>query len=120
MALPCATPTYFKHGLHTVNFDTSLLNLDNLEMAHIYVDVPEDVECVAEVEARAYSQDMDGDTFESGDFVRKPALAQAEWYGGQKRYTVKALLPGDEGHGVLKIYAGPRGLMVSSLFCGLE
>jgi len=114
MALPCATPTYFRHGLHMTNFDTSLLNLDNLEMAHVYVDVPEDVECVAEVEARTYSQDMDGDFFESGELVRKPALAQAEWYGGQKRYTVKALLPGDGGQGVLKIYAGPRGLMVRS------
>jgi len=115
MALPCATPTYFKHGLQVVDFDTSLLCLDNLEMAHIYINVPEDVECIAEVEARAYSQDMDGDYFESGEFVRKPALAQVEWFGGQKRYTVKALLPGDEGHGVLKIYAGPRGLMVSSV-----
>jgi hypothetical protein len=113
MALPCATPAYFRHGLNVVNFDTSLLNLDNLEMTHVYVDVPEDVECVAEVEARSYSQDMDGDFFESGEIVRKPALAQAEWYGGQKRYTVKALLPGEGGQGVLKIYAGPRGLMVS-------
>ncbi|KAH8731847.1 hypothetical protein GQ44DRAFT_670468 [Phaeosphaeriaceae sp. PMI808] len=114
MALPCATPTYFKHNLQVVDFDTSLLNLDNLEMAHIYINVPEDVECVAEVEARTYSQDMDGDLFESGEFVKKPALAQAEWYEGQKRYTVKALLPGDEGQGVLKIYAGPRGLMHSN------
>ncbi|EUC33350.1 hypothetical protein COCCADRAFT_36814 [Bipolaris zeicola 26-R-13] len=114
MALPCATPTYFRHGLNVVNFDTSVLNLDNLEMAHIYIDVPEDVECVAEVEARCYSQDMDGDLFESGDVVKKPALAQAEWYGGQKRYTVKALLPTDGGQGVLKIYAGPRGLMHSN------
>ncbi|KAH4104359.1 hypothetical protein HBH46_099200 [Parastagonospora nodorum] len=114
MALPCATPTYFKHSLHMVDFDTSLLCLDNLEMAHVYIDVPEDVECVAEVEARAFSQDMDGDFFESGDFVKKPALAQVEWFNGQKRYTIKALLPGDEGQGVLKIYAGPKGLMHSN------
>jgi hypothetical protein len=113
MALPCATPVYFKHKLHLADFDTSLLNLDNLEMAHIYINVPEDVECVAEVEARAITQDVDGDYFESGDIVRKPALAQVEWVGGQKRYTVKAVLPGDEGRGVLKVYAGPRGLMVS-------
>jgi bifunctional glutamyl/prolyl-tRNA synthetase len=116
MALPCATPTYFKHHLHMADFDTSLLNLDNLEMAHIYINVPEDVECVAEVEARAYSQDADGDFFESGELVKKPALAQVEWIGGQKRYTVKALLPGDEGHGVLKVYAGMRGLMVSNTY----
>lgn len=113
MALPCATPTFFKHQLQMANFDTSLLNLDNLEMAHIHINVPEDVECVAEVEARSIAQDVDGDYFESGDIVRKPALAQAEWIGGQKRYTVKAVLPGDEGQGVLKVYAGPRGLMVS-------
>jgi bifunctional glutamyl/prolyl-tRNA synthetase len=114
MALPCATPVYFKHKLSMIDFDTSLLNLENLEMAHVYINVPEDVECVAEIEARAYSQDADGDYFESGDFVRKPALAQVEWLRGQKRYTIKALLPGDEGHGVLKIFAGPRGLMVRS------
>ena len=119
MALPCATPTYFKHHLNVVNFDTSILNLDNLEMAHIYIDVPEDVECVAEVEARCYSQDMDGDVFESGDIIKKPALSQAEWFGGQKRYTVKALLPTDGGQGVLKIYAGPRGLMVSTFLTDL-
>jgi bifunctional glutamyl/prolyl-tRNA synthetase len=113
MALPCATPVYFKHKLHLADFDTSLLNLDNLEMAHIHINVPEDVECVAEVEAKAITQDVDGDYFESGDIVRKPALAQVEWVGGQKRYTVKAVLPGDEGRGVLKVYAGPRGLMVS-------
>jgi len=40
-------------------------------------------------------------------------LAQAEWVGGQKRYTVKAVLPGDEGNATLKIYAGKRGLMHS-------
>ena len=116
MALPCACPPFFKHGLHMADFDTSLLNLENLEMAHVYMDVPEDVECVAEIEARAFAQDADGDYFESGDVVRKPALAQPEWICGQKRYTIKALLPGDEGHGVLKIYAGPRGLMVSGSF----
>ncbi|KAF2125388.1 hypothetical protein P153DRAFT_370056 [Dothidotthia symphoricarpi CBS 119687] len=114
VALPCATPAYFRHGLQIAEFDTSLLNLDNLEMAHIYVNVPEDVECVAEIEARTISQDADGDYFESGELVRKPALAQPEWHGGQKRYTVKGLVPGDEGHGVLKIYAGPRGLMHSN------
>ena len=112
MALPCACPPYFKNGLQIVNFDTSLLNLENLELAHIYFNVPEDVECVAEVEAKAIAQDADGDYFESGDVVRKRALAQPEWIVGQKRYTVKALLPGDEGHGILKVYAGKRGLMV--------
>lgn len=116
MALPCACPTYFKHRLQVVDFNTSLLVLEELELAHIYVNVPEDVECVAEVEARAISQDADGDYFENGEVVKKPALAQAEWVAGQKRYTIKALLPGDEGRGVLKVYAGPRGLMHSNKY----
>lgn len=113
MALPCACPPYFRHRVELADFDTSLLHLENLEMAHIKLTVPEDIECVAEIEAQAFAHDWDGDRFESGDIIRKGAFAQAEWVGGRKRYTVKALLPGDEGQGVLKIYAGKRGLMVS-------
>ena len=113
MALPCACPPYFKHKLQLFDFDTSLLNLDGLEVAHIQFLVPDDVGCVAEVEARAFQRDVDGDFFENGDLVTKRALAQAEWVGGRKKYTVKALLPGDEGQAVLKVYAGKRGLIVS-------
>jgi hypothetical protein len=113
MALPCACPPYFKNTLHMVDFDTSSTHLENLELAHIHITVPEDVECVAEVEVRAFARDADGDYFESGDVIRKPVLSQAEWIGGRKRFTIKSLLPGDEGEGVLKVYAGKRGLMVS-------
>ena len=114
MALPCVCPQYFKNGVQIVDFDTSLLHLENLEMAHLHFFVPEDIEIVAEVEVRAFAQDTDGDYFESGDVVRKPALSQAEWIGGRKRFAVKALLPSDEGEGVLKVYIGKRGLMVRS------
>ncbi|KAI9676391.1 MAG: cytokinesis protein 3 [Caeruleum heppii] len=113
MALPCACPPYFKHGLQMVDFDTSLMRIEELELVHVQFSAPCDVECVAEVEARAFERDADGDFFESGEVVRKRALAQAEWVGGQKKFTVKALLPGDEGQGVLKVYAGKRGLMHS-------
>lgn len=113
LSLPCACPPYFKNGLEMVDYDTSLVRIEDLELVHVKFIVPSDVECVAEVEARAFERDTDGDFFESGEVVKKRALAQAEWVGGQKRYTVKALLPGDEGHGVLKIYAGKRGLMHS-------
>jgi transglutaminase/protease-like cytokinesis protein 3 len=113
LALPCACPPYFKNGLEMADYDTSVVRIEDLELVHVKFTVPSDVECVAEVEARAFERDMDGDFFESGGVVKKRALAQAEWIGGQKRYTVKALLPGDEGHGVLKIYAGKRGLMHS-------
>ncbi|KAM3417524.1 hypothetical protein BST61_g5762 [Cercospora zeina] len=113
ISLPCACPAYFRHGLELANFDTSMLHLQNLEMAHLHVHVPEDVEVVAMTEARAYAQDADGDYFESGEIVTKKAFAQAEWAGGHKRFTIKALLPGDDAQGVLKIYAGKRGLMHS-------
>jgi hypothetical protein len=113
MALPCACLPFFRNGLEMVDYDTSLIRIEDLELIHVKFTVPADVECVAEVEARAFERDGDGDYFESGEVVKKRALAQAEWVGGQKRYTVKALLPGDEGHGVLKIYAGKRGLMHS-------
>ncbi len=113
LALPCACPPYFKYNLQVVDYDTSLFRIENLELVHIQFTAPPDVECVAEVEARSYSRDVDGDVFESGDTAKIRALAQAEWVGGQKRYTVKAHLPGDEGHGTLNIYAGKRGLMHS-------
>ena len=113
LALPCACPPYFKNNIQMVDFDTSLLRIENLELVHIQFLAPPDVECVAEVEARSYTRDADGDFFENGDTTTNRALAQAEWISGQKRYTVKALLPGDEGHGTLKVYAGKRGLMHS-------
>ena len=113
LALPCACPQYFKNGLQIVNYDTSLYRIENLELVQIQFNSPSDVECVAEVEARSYARDVDGDLFESGDISTVRALVQAEWVGGQKRFTVKAHLPGDEGHGTLKVYAGKRGLMHS-------
>jgi hypothetical protein len=113
IALPCATPNYFRQGLEMMDFNTSMLHLENLEMAHIHLTVPEDVECVAETEVRSFAHDPDGDIFESGDIVKKQVFAQADWIGGRKRFTIKALLPGDEGRGTLKVYAGKRGLMHS-------
>ena len=111
--LPCACPPYFKNGLDMYDYNTSLIRIEELEMVHIKFNVPADVEIAAEVETRAFTKDNDGDVFESGEVVKKRALAQAEWFGGVKRYTVKALLPGDEGTGTLKVYAGKRGLMHS-------
>ncbi|KAF2769768.1 hypothetical protein EJ03DRAFT_88103 [Teratosphaeria nubilosa] len=114
VTLPCACPAYFRNTVELSEFDTSMQHLENLEMAHIHLNVPEDVECIADTEARAFAQDADGDFFESGDVVKKRAFAQAEWVGGRKRFTVKAILPGEESsQGVLKIYAGKRGLMHS-------
>ncbi|CAL8583894.1 hypothetical protein XPA_009505 [Xanthoria parietina] len=113
LALPCACPPYFKNHIQMVDYDTSLCRIDNLELVQIQFHVPPDIECYAEVEARSYARDADGDWFESGDTTITRALAQAEWIAGQKRYTVKAHLPTDEGQGVLKVYSGIRGLMHS-------
>lgn len=111
--LPCTCPAFFRNEIEMVDYNTAVTRIEDLEMVHIKFNVPADVEIAAEVEARAYSRDADGDVFESGDFVKKRALAQAEWYNGVKRYTIKALLPGDEGQGILRVYAGKRGLMHS-------
>ncbi|EMC94159.1 hypothetical protein BAUCODRAFT_222802 [Baudoinia panamericana UAMH 10762] len=113
VSLPCACPAYFRNGIELANFSTSVLHLENLEMAHLHITVPEDIECVAETEARAFARDPEGDLFESGDVVKKPVFAQTEWVAGHKRFTIKALLPSDEGQGMLKVYAGKRGLMHS-------
>ena len=122
LSLPCALPPYFQQRIQLHNYDTSLIRLESLELSHISIDVPTDVEIVAEVEARTYLTDQDGDLYENADAVaKKCALAQASWYAPatnpqilQKRYIVKALLPGDEGQGVLKVYAGKKGLMHSA------
>lgn len=113
LALPCASPSYFRNCIQMIDYDTSLLRIENLELVHVQLTVPADIECVAEVESCSYARDADGDVFESGDTTTNRALAQAEWVKGQKRYTVKALLPGDVGNGTLRVYAGKRGLMHS-------
>lgn len=122
LALPAACPPFFRLGLGVHNYDTSLIRLEGLEVCTISIDVPHDVEVVAEVEAKAYLQDQDGDYYDASDSVTKHrALSQPNWYQTGlnpdaliKRYIVKALLPGDEGNGILKIYAGKKGLMHSA------
>ncbi|KAL4913135.1 hypothetical protein BDW62DRAFT_193298 [Aspergillus aurantiobrunneus] len=114
LALPSVCPTYFKMGLQFPDYDTSIFRLEGLEVLQVRILVPADVECAAEVEAPGFARDADGDFFESGEIVRKRALVQPEWVNGHKRITIKAVLPGDEGQGMVKIYAGRKGLMHSS------
>ncbi|TQB70844.1 cytokinesis protein 3 [Monascus purpureus] len=113
LALPTVCPPFFKNAMQFPDYDTSLIRIEGLEVMQIRLILPPDVECAAEVETPLFATDADGDFFESGDVVRKRALVQPDWLNGQKRFTVKAVLPGDEGQGVLKIYAGKRGLMHS-------
>ncbi|KAJ9488632.1 hypothetical protein VN97_g4674 [Penicillium thymicola] len=114
LSLPTVCPPYFKLNVQMPDYDTSFLRIDGLEVMQLRMIVPTDVECAAEVEAPGFARDADGDCFESGDIVRKRALVQPDWIRGQKRITIKAALPGDEGQGVLKVYAGKKGLMHSS------
>lgn len=114
LSLPAVCPSYFKSGLQFPDYDTSLIHIEGLEVLQFRLLVPPDVECVAEVEAPAFACDADGDYFESGEVIRKRALVQPDWVQGQKRFTVKAVLPGDEGQAMVKIYAGKKGLMHSS------
>lgn len=122
LSLPCALPPYFQQRIALHNYDTSLIRLESLEVCHLSINVPSDVEIVAEVEAKSYLSDRDGDVYENIDaLTKKRALTQASWYTPamkphvlQKRYIVKALLPGDERQGILKVYAGKKGLMHSA------
>ncbi len=122
LSLPCSLPPYFRQSLNLHAYDTSVIRLDALEICNIAINVPTDVELVAEVETQSYLRDPEGDLYESPDTVtKKRALAQASWYTPldnphilQKRYIVKALLPSDSRVGVLKVYAGKHGLMHSN------
>lgn len=113
LALPLVTSVFFQHDLRLLDFDTSVLRLDGLEVLQIDVGCPVDIEIIAEVEARGYAIDADGEVFESDQVVKKRALAQASWDGEAKLYRIKAIIPGSADHAVLKVYAGKKGLMHS-------
>jgi transglutaminase/protease-like cytokinesis protein 3 len=115
LALPYACPAYFQHDLALQSdFDVAYTRLEGLQVACVDVEVPEDVECVAEVESPVYAKDLEGDLFESGEVTREPALAQPLWVDNAQRrvYRVKGFLNGEGSRGTLKIYAGKKGLMV--------
>ncbi|KZZ90971.1 SH3 domain-containing protein [Ascosphaera apis ARSEF 7405] len=114
LALPTVTPIYFKCGLSFPSYDTSVMRIEGLEAVQIRIEAPFDIECAAEVETQAFSQGIDSVPYHHGEVVVKRALAQPDWCQGRKRYTIKAVLPEKESHGVLKVYAGKRGLMLSS------
>ena len=113
LSLPCVMAPYFRNNLRLSDYSTSLLFLDGLELMQLHLSVPTDIEVYAEVTARAFARDAEGDLYESGEQSVKRALAQVEWKNSSKRYNIKAALPGDEGAGTLSIYAGKRGLMHS-------
>lgn len=115
LALPYVCAAYFQNDITLQSdFDIAQTRLDGFQVACVDIEVPEDVECVAEVESQTYARDLEGDLFESGEVIREPALAQPLWLdGGQRRvYRIKGFLNGEGSRGSLKIYAGKKGLMV--------
>lgn len=114
LSLPVACPPFFQHELQMVDFDTSLTHIEELEMIHIKFFVPTEVECVARTESFELAADSDGDFYETEKVVKMAALCQVSWVDGRKQYTVKAIPPPrSSGLCILKVYAGPRGLITS-------
>lgn len=113
LALPYACPAFFVNNLTLHNFNTSLTRMEGLETAQLEIEVPMDVECVAEVEVGLCALDSDGDVFETGNVVRKTVLAQAFWEQGRRLYRIKGVLPEHERQGILKVFAGKKGFMHS-------
>ncbi|KAK9247599.1 hypothetical protein V1506DRAFT_531637 [Lipomyces tetrasporus] len=111
--LPSICPVMFKYNLFLSDFDTSLLRTSGADVIQIDVQAPNDVDCIAEIEVRGYCVDADGDLMESGEVLKCPVLSQPYWIHGHRTFRVKTVLPQGESTGVLKIYAGRRGLLQS-------
>lgn len=111
--LPSICPAMFRYNLYLSEFDMSLLRTTGPEIVQIDVQVPAEIDCAAEIEVRGYVADLDGDLIESGEVMKSPALAQPYWIHGRRIFRVKAVVPDGETTGVLKIYAGRRGLLQS-------
>ncbi|KAK9454664.1 hypothetical protein V1511DRAFT_358554 [Dipodascopsis uninucleata] len=111
--LPSICPGMIRNNVYLSEFDTSLLRTSGSEVIQIDVQVPWDIDCIAELEVRGYIADADGDIMESGEVCKIPALTQPYWSRGARFFRAKAVLPENEQTGVLKIYAGNRGLVHS-------
>ncbi|KAK9240114.1 hypothetical protein V1525DRAFT_370961 [Lipomyces kononenkoae] len=111
--LPSICPATFKYNIFLSDFDTSLLRTSGADVIQIDVQAPTNVDCIADIEVRGYCVDADGDLMESGEVLKCPALSQPFWVQGKRTFRIKTLLPKDESTGVLKIYAGRRGLLQS-------
>ncbi|ODQ65056.1 hypothetical protein NADFUDRAFT_51655 [Nadsonia fulvescens var. elongata DSM 6958] len=115
-ALPLACPAGITSGIELVGFDNSSLRLEDLEVGEIIVQVPNDVEIVAEVQAGVITAAGIEVLNESSNScsVKLSALSQVFWKMGVRYYRIKALLPPGYGQGVLNIYAGHKGSVVSA------
>ena len=100
LALPYACAAYFQNDLTLQSdFDIAQTRLDGFQVACIDIEVPEDVECVAEVESQTYARDLEGDLFESGEVIKEPSLSQPLWLDNCQRriYRIKGFRRGIAG-----------------------
>ncbi|KAK5456826.1 hypothetical protein LTS15_004606 [Exophiala xenobiotica] len=114
-SLPTPRPEFFHLGLSFHDFDTSLGQLEGLELCTISINVPAEIDIVAEVSVAAHAYHSDDNAVDNGDFDKMRALSQPSWHRTtsdliQKRFVVKALLPDKSKAGVLRIHAGKMGL----------
>lgn len=115
LALPSAYPAFFQLGLSLHKYNLSMIKLRGLEMCVVNLNVPEDIEIVAEVKVAGQIQGGIDSSTVNTELLQALALAQPKWYRighnvRLKRYTIKAALPSGVTSGSLKIYAGKRGL----------
>lgn len=113
-ALPIAGPKTFRYDLKLVNFNTSILRLQELEITEIIVQVPTDVEIFADVLSGSFPDGMSHLISHAEDENKKiPALAQPFWLNNMRYYRVKATLLPNYKQGALFIYVGLKGTLKS-------
>lgn len=94
--LPRMYSGFKKNGLQFVNFNNALTRMHDAEFFEADLIVPPNVELFTLIKSsRSTSNDY--------------SLCQIYWTGQKRMAKVKAILPDNEGIGVLQIFAGPKG-----------
>ncbi|CAN6616352.1 hypothetical protein TRVA0_006S02740 [Trichomonascus vanleenenianus] len=104
LALPLAGPAAFEHNLKIVDYNTSVSQLENLDVAEFNLLVPHGVDLYAEVSVGAFSGNMYDQPMKT-----VLGLAQPYWKNNRRYVRVKGVVPESFNEGTLHIYIGPRG-----------
>jgi transglutaminase/protease-like cytokinesis protein 3 len=110
LKLPFTCPAYFINKIRLKpDFDLSHCTAVNAEPLSIDIVVPKTVECIAEIVTNDTLLGPEGDAIDGPQRTER-ALAQVTWENNQRIARIKAFLPRETG--TLKIYAGPRAILV--------
>ncbi|EEB08237.2 cytokinesis protein Cyk3 [Schizosaccharomyces japonicus yFS275] len=105
MSLPYVSSVYFTLGLQLSRYDTSLLHLYGLRCLQLDMQIPPDVECVADVDSS-----INFSRTKEADAGSKYALTQSYYLNSSTRMVrIKAVMPSNCKNAVLRIYAGRKG-----------